>query len=382
MVTSDAVAHLLALLRIHGAPSTTDASAMWHAVSTCPGYDTLLQREGATLWLYRRLHDCGVSLDSTAGTTLRESAHQQLMFGLRVDDETLAVTRILRGAMIPFSPIKGPARRIAAGLYPYADARSTSDVDLLLPEARANDGYDVLVKHGYQPVGEPRVSRPEHFHLPGLMGPRGVAVELHTSTAPWLSPMEAWRRQSNAPDPVRWEGHEFEISNATELLWHGMAHAFIDGAEGFRIRTFLDGAVVMASGRSIDWSCIRQRIAAGEIRGAESGAAVPPRLLRRWIATAGMLAGIAAPADLAVDHEYPIARLLHWKLLVLRANVGRAGRERLIEEAVRSEVGMSLTPSHRGDTARVRVRRHVATASARGLYVGWRATLGSTRGTQ
>ncbi|MBA2293104.1 MAG: nucleotidyltransferase family protein [Gemmatimonadales bacterium] len=379
---SDAVAHLLELLRIRGAPSTTDASAMWHAVSACPEYDTLLQREGATLWLYRRLHDCGVTLDSAAGATLRQSAHQQLMFGLRVDDETLAVTRILRGATIPFSPIKGPARRIAAGLYPYADARSTSDVDLLVPEARAIDAYDALVQHGYQPVGNPRQSRPEHFHLPALMGQRGVAVELHTSTAPWLSPTEAWRRQSNAPDTIRWEGQDFEISNATELLWHGMAHAFIDGADGFRTRTFLDGAVVMASGRSIDWTCITQRITAGEIRGAESGAAVPPRLLRRWIATAGMLAGVAAPAEFALDGEYPIARLFHWKSLVLRANVGRAARERLIEEAVRSEVGMLLTPSHPGDPAWVRLRRRVATASARGLYVGWRATLGSARGAQ
>ncbi len=379
-MTPDAVAHLLALLRIRGAPSTTDASAMWHAVSACPEYSTLLQREGAALWLYRRLHDCGVSLDSEAGATLRESAHQQLMFGLRVDDETLAVTRILRDATIPFSPIKGPARRIASGLYAYADARATSDVDVLVPEARANDAYDALTKHGYQPVTETGPARPEHFHLPGLIGQRGVAVELHTSTAPWLSPMEAWRRQSNAPDTIRWEGQEFAISNATELLWHGMAHAFIDGADGFRLRTFLDGAAVMASGRSIDWTCITQRIVAGEIRDAETATAVPPRLLRRWMATAGMLAGVAAPADFVRDGEYPIARVLHWKSMVLRVNVGRAARDRLIEEAVRSEVGMSLTPSRRGDPAWVRVRRRIATVSARVLYVGWRATPGSTPG--
>lgn len=376
-MTAEAVAQLLALLRLRGGPSASDASTMWQALSPCSELGTLLQREGATLWLYRRLHDCGVSLDSAAGAALRRSAHEQLMFGLRVDGETLAVTLILRGATIPSSPIKGPARRIAAALYPYADARSTSDVDLLVPEAKANDAYDVLVKHGYQPVRDPRLSRPEHFHLPALIGPRGVAVELHTSTAPWLSPIEAWRRQANAPDTIRWEGHDFEISGATELLWHGMAHAFIDGAEGFRIRTFLDGAVVIASGRSIDWTCISQRIAAGEILDAESGAAVSPRLLRRWIATAGTLAGVAVPADFAVNGEYPIARMLQWKSLVLGARVGRASRERLIEECIRSEAGMSLTPAHRGTSAWRRGRRRAATALARAGYVGWRAVLGA-----
>ena len=69
-MTSDAVAHLLALLRLRGGPSATDARAMWQALSACAGFDTVLQREGATLWLYRRLHDCGVALDSTAGATL------------------------------------------------------------------------------------------------------------------------------------------------------------------------------------------------------------------------------------------------------------------------------------------------------------------------
>lgn len=379
-MTPDIVTDLLRLLRLHGTPSVTEATAIWESVSGCAEHEALLQREGATLWLYRRLHDCGVSLAAPPGAALRESAHKQLMFGLRVDHETLAVASILRGEGIPFSPIKGPARRIAVTLYPYADARATADVDLLVPEARAHDAYDALTKHEYHPVAEPGTDETEHFHLPALMGPRGVAVELHTSTAPWLSPAEAWRRQSDAPDDVRWEGQEFAVSNATELLWHGMAHAFIDGAEGFRLRTFLDGAVVIASGQSIDWSRITQRIAAGEIRGAESGTAVPPRLLKRWIATAAMLAGVAVPAGFAPDGEYPIARLLHWKSLVLGAGVGRAARERLIEEAVRSEVGMALTPPHGGDPSWVRARRRVATGSARGFYVGWRATLGSARG--
>ncbi len=379
-MTSDPAGQLLSLLRLRGGPLTDEAGAMWRALSASRGYDGVVQREGATLWLYRRLHDRGVPLDSPAGAMLRQSAHEQLMLGLRVDGETRAVAMILRTAAIPFVPIKGPARRIAAGLYPYADARATSDVDVLVAEARVREAFDTLVKHGYQPAIDPKLSRAEHFHLSPLMGERGVAVELHTSTAPWLTPSDAWQRQSNDFDTIRWEGQDFVISGATELLWHGMAHAFIDGADGFRLRTFLDGAVVIASGRSIDWACLAQRIAAGEIREAERGTAVPARQLKRWIATAGMLAGVAVPAEFAADGQYPVARMLHWKSLVLHAGVGRAARERLVEEAVRSETGMSLTPSPQGASTWVRGRRRVATALARAGYASWRAALSAPRG--
>lgn len=312
------------------------------------------------------------------GGVLRQAAHEQLLRGLRVDEEIRAVAEMLRDGGIRFAVIKGPARRIAAELYPYADARSTSDVDLLVPEAQGREAWQILVDRGYERATEPEPWQADHFHLPPLWNQRRVAVELHTSTAPWLTPSESWERESTDCDTARQDGIEFEIASATELLWHGMAHAFIDGAEGFRLRTFLDGAVVIGSQRPIDWSRIEHRITGGEIRDGERGGAVSPRLQRRWIATAGVLAGIAVPEEFAVDGCYPLSRILRWKALALQAAIGRAARERLLEEGIRSETGMALTPSPADASRWAGRRRRIASAAARAGYIGWRTLRGGS----
>ncbi len=376
-MTSSAVSRLLMVLQLRGTPTSADTAALWRDLTSCRGLVQLIEGEGATLWLYRRFHDLQQPLDGAPGPALRQSAHTGLLQGLRIDGELRTVAAILRAAGLPFAPIKGPARRIAKDAYAYADARSTSDVDLLLPAGRVRAAWDMLVRHGYRPAGDGSASGTDHFHLPPLLGPADVAVELHSSTMPWLDPAEAWQRHAIEGETMSWEGDQYTISCATELLWHGLAHAFIDGAEGFRLRTFLDGAVIIGSERAIDWPRVAGRIARGEIRGAEGGAAVPPVMLHRWIATAAMLAGAAVPDEFTAAGRFPLARILRWKLMVIRSSAGRAGRQRLIEEAVRSELGMALTPTPRGASPLVRGRRRVATALARAGYGAWRAAHGN-----
>jgi hypothetical protein len=193
------------------------------------------------------------------------------------------------------------------------------------------------------------------------------------STSPWITPAEAWRRATQHADDVEWGGSSFQIGNATELLWHGMSHSFVDGSIGFRLRTFLDGAVILASGRAVDWSIIEHRIAGDEVRIAESEQVVSPTLQWRWIATAALLAGVAVPRAFEECKPFPIARLLQWKAMSRRMNVGRAMHGRLVEEATRAEFGMPLTPSHDNDSAIARGRRRFATTAARVGYLGWRA---------
>ncbi|MGH7592715.1 MAG: nucleotidyltransferase family protein, partial [Gemmatimonadales bacterium] len=205
-MTSNQARSLLALLRLDGGPSRDEARAMWLALAGCPVLELLLRLEGATLWLYRRLHDLGVPTAPPLGAVLREAAHQQLMFGLRVDEETRAIAEILRDGGIRVVMIKGPARRLAAKLYPYADARSTSDVDLLVPERQDRGAWQLLVGRGYERATEPEPWQAGHFHLPPLWNRRRVAVELHTSTAPWLTPSEAWRRVLADRDMVSQDG--------------------------------------------------------------------------------------------------------------------------------------------------------------------------------
>lgn len=364
---------LLELLRVRGIRAGVDGGAAWRAVSADPGLPGLLRLEGAELWLYRRIASEGLPLDCAAGQALRQAAHRDALRCMRVDEETEAVSRALTEARIPFALIKGPARRAAARLYPYADARSTSDVDLLLPEAEAPRAHALLQAKGYQPATDPADAPADHFHLVPLWNARRVAVEMHTSTSPWLAPSEAWRRETEQADTVEWAGQTLQIGRATELLWHAMVHAFIDGPGGLRLRAFLDGAVILASDRPVDWSEITRRIVSAEIRNPETGCAIPPRMLYRWIATSAELAGVEQRAEFATVGPFPLVRLLHWRSPLLRRASGRAARGRLLEEASRSVLGMGITPSPPGTATWPRVRRHAASCAARLAYLGWTA---------
>ena len=371
MPAADA-ALVLDLLRLRGGPDAGSVAEAWLRASGNPILPALLRLEGAELWLYRRLRELKLSSEPALAEALRAAAHGDALLGLRVDEETEAVAGILTGAGIPFSLIKGPARRAAAARYPFADARSTCDVDLLVPEAVAEPAWAALTAAGYEPV-DPSGTPDEHFHLPPLWTARRVAVELHTSTSAWVAPAEAWRRVTDGADVVQWAGRGVPVGSATELLWHGLSHAFMHGGDGVRLRTFLDGASILASGHAIDWSVVESRIDGGEVRNPESGAAFRPRELRRWIATAGMLAGVDVPPAMSRDGRCPLTQLLRWRSMALGAPVGRAGRGRLLEEAARSEFGMPLTPTLPHQSRYRWVRRFVASAAARAAYVGWRA---------
>ena len=363
---------ILDLLRLRGGPDAAAVAEAWKRASADPMLATLLRLEGAELWLYRRLRTLGLTSDPALAEALRTAAHRDALIGLRVDEETEAVAGILTGAGIPFSLIKGPARRAAASLYPFADARSTSDVDLLVPEARGDEAWQALAAAGYVAV-DPEGTPDEHFHLPPLWSARRVAVELHTSTSAHVTPADAWRRATDGADTVTWAGRTLSVGSATELLWHGLSHAFMHGGDGVRLRTFLDGAAILASGRAIDWAVIESRIASGEVRNPESDALVQPRELRRWIATSALLAGVEVPAAITSDGRCPLAQLLRWRTLALGAPIGRAGRGRLLEEAARCEFGMSLTPTLAHQSRLRWARRFVASAAARAVYIGWRA---------
>ena len=363
---------ILQLLQLRNGPDGGSVAEAARGLGAGPELVPLLALEGAELWLYRRLRTLGVAVHPALGDALRVAAHRDALIGLRVDEETEAVVGVLDGAGIPFALIKGPARRAAASLYPFADARSTSDVDLLVPEARGGEAWAALTAAGYEPV-DPGTTPEDHFHLLPIWSARRVAVELHTSTSGWVTPAEAWRRATEGADTVEWAGHTLRIGSATELLWHGLTHAFMHGGDGMRLRTFLDGAAILASGRAIDWNVVEERIVSGEARDPETGRIVRPRQLRRWLSTAAILAGAEVPPGIAAAGRYPLARLLRWRALALGAPVGRSARGLLLDEAARHEFGFSFAPILATQSRLNLARRTVASAAARAAYVSWRA---------
>lgn len=363
---------LLRILRLHARvePGTdADVARLERLRHLVP----LLEAEGGVVWLHRRLHDAGLAAQHTLQATLRPVARQHLARALRVDAATARVLEVFAAHQVPVIAIKGPARRIAAGHYPYADARSTTDVDLLVEGGAAQGAWELLLREGYVPIAGGSHERAAHYHLPGLLGPEHVAVELHRSTSRHVSAEEAWARQSTGGDVVTWQHIACRVPSATELLWHAVTHSFVDESLGLRLRNFLDGAVIIASGRTIAWDTIRQRIAAGEVHHGDEGAVAPPARVHRWLATAAALAGTAIPDDFLRDGTIPLARLLTWKHVVLGSPIRGAARSRLLDEAVRVEAGLGFIPPYHTDRWPVRLRRRLAASAARAGYLGWRA---------
>lgn len=364
------ITRLLDLLRLETAASASELSAAWLELASEPGIVALVAQEGAEVWLYRRLRQVGVANDDPSIGTLRASAHRSVVRGLRVDDETVAALARLDEAEVPVALIKGQARRAATALYPWADARSISDVDLLVRSDHAQRAWDILVAGGYTFAVDPARSYADHHHLPPIIGSRKVAVEIHTSTSPGVPPLEAWRRTTAVSDPVTWSGRSLRVPCATELLWHAVDHAFVQGpAAATRLRALLDGAAILSSGREIDWDLIRHRMA-GEVREADSGELATPAKMSQWLAAAAELGGVALPASFSGTRPLPIEALVRWRQIVRGAF---AGQPHLIEEASRCEMNATWSPVPPTTPAWKRARRTLAAAAARACYRTWRA---------
>jgi hypothetical protein len=228
------------------------------------------------------------------------------------------VARTLDRLGIPGVFMKGTARRLVADRYPLADARRTSDVDVLVPLQRAWDLWYELRRQGYERTNLTKPPRPEHHHLPALMNDRRVGVEIHTTHARGIDPGVSWQRHfTNGATAVR-SGVTFRVPSATELLWTATAHALLIPDLAFFLVRLLDTALVWASGAAIDWDEVARRLDAKEI--VDGGAAAA------WLGAARVLAGQELPAALVGRvTPYDLSRELRLRFAVLRRVAVPAG---------------------------------------------------------
>ena len=330
----------------------------------------LVRWEGASQWLLRRLRERGGGLDDAppgrliAG--LRKVATEEQARAILIDADTQELERYLAERGVPSVLIKGQARRAAAARFPCADARATLDVDVLLPAQDVPRVWSDLRARGWPLATVPEATPLGHYHPPPLRGPMGTAVELHSSTGPAVAPQEAWRRANDGAAELAWGGMKVRIPSATELLWHGLAHAVSGGPSGFRLRHFLDGASILAADTELDWERIAARLGAG--------AECDPWRARAWLRAAATLATCDVPAAAhGACAPFELARALAWRLGILsRVGNGRlAGR--LLEEGTRRELGLGAAPVVRGTGLIRQTRRWVAGRAARLVYAAWRA---------
>ncbi|HEX9631369.1 MAG TPA: nucleotidyltransferase family protein [Gemmatimonadales bacterium] len=346
-MTGQASDLLLETLRLRPGSSGPDLRCAWRAART-ESLAALVAFEGCSLWLYRRLTELGAlaGVEPAFAAWLARSARRIAARNLLVDAQRDAVVAILNELECPHVLLKGAGRRLVTHLYPYADARATGDVDVLLPVDRAQEAWDRLRAAGFAAPPHVRPTHAMHHHLTPLANERPVCVEIHTSTARGLPAREAWARMTIDALPVQHERRTTRVASATELLWHAVAHAFAaPPATAFRLRFLLDAAVVWTGGEALDWTRIERRLDGGELP--------TPRLARRWLGAAAWLAGRAAPARvIGTEPPFALHHLLRWQLDVCRALAWGPGswsrapvsrlRRLLIEEATRASVGVPI----------------------------------------
>ena len=160
------------------------------------------------------------------------------------------------------------------------------------------------------------------------------------------------------------------------MLWHAVSHAMQDETAGFRLRYYLDAAVVLASGRAIHWETITERMCGPEIPDRELAAV--------WLLGAAELAGAArkeieratppGPGARLLSPGSPVPLMLAWRLAVF-GGWPRASRwrEKLLDEGARAQLGMPQARLASSRSVLVAARRRAATLAARGVYHLWRA---------
>ena len=327
------------------------------ATADTRGLAELINFEGCALWLLRRVRQIGVAqtLDARLGALLAQRARDIAARNLLVDAETEAVLRFLAARAVPCVLLKGAARRALADRYPFAEARPTNDIDLLVPAAVAPAVWADLRAQGYDLVHPGRPPRPRHHHLPGLFGRAGVAVEIHTSVAPGIPADETWQRIRSTAITVERFGVPTLVPSVTELLWDGTMHAVRAGPKGFRLHHLLAVAGIGGDAPE-ELREVRARLPSGALASA-------------WLDGAAWLAGLGPQAPPA-----SLSRALRWRLALLRhLPLAQRMLSPLADEASRLEFG--LLPSPRGGLTRG--FGPLGVALMRNAYRCWRVALAS-----
>ncbi len=345
--------------RWHDARVTRDAAAIaaWAAW------------EGTELWLRARLAELDVNVPPVLAESLRVASVRAHQGHAAIDAEGARVAALLGGAGVPLFLIKGLARRaiLPQRLLP---TRSTTDVDLLVPEPDAATAWQTLRAAGYEPLAvAPGAAPPRgemwgdsRHHLRPLARAGGPAVEVHVSTSWELAADSAWQRMSAAPRDASWCGVPVRVPSATEMAWHAYTHAKLETPEAWRLWFWLDGAVTLAQ-PGIQWTTFTERLMLPE--------APPPGQGLRWLGAAAQLAGVTLPPALAAREPYPLRRMLEWRLGAFRT-FGRAVRSKLVDEATRMEAGLGYARLS-GGALPLHLRRRLASMAARMAYAVWSA---------
>ena len=142
--------------------------------------------------------------------------------------ELITITNRLNSMGVEPLLLKGAICLLLPGQFPGAGSRVISDLDLLLPNGRAEEMLGSMVELGY--AHDPNMDLDwfkDHFHLPPLYHPEnGVRLELHTGLCrrrdkPVLDIRRIWRNAR----PVEFSGACALVPDHYSRMLHNVVHA-------------------------------------------------------------------------------------------------------------------------------------------------------------
>ncbi len=366
---ADLVNLLIRALTLEGALREADVASI--SALSDPAAAELVAREGAATWLHRRLRSSGAGhIEGTLPAAIRASAIQHAAAALRVDNAAVEALDALRSADIEVVLLKGLAYRAVAREYPFVDARSSFDVDLLVAESAAQGAWNALCAHGFEPAPAPAVAPPPgHHHLPGLWSAQCVTIELHTSTSRGRVPAEAWRRIRTGAQLRAWNGRQVLVPPATELLWHAVEHSCTHGADGFTLKQFLPGVALLSVSGAVDPDEVERRLSSEQLFETSKPLPVHKSVLEHWLSIASALADLRQRPRSWNGGETLLRRLLLWRLALIRRLPEHSRLYPfLLEQGTRTEMGLAGAYTTTHPALRSRAQHLAVAVLARAMY--------------
>ncbi|MFN7835850.1 MAG: nucleotidyltransferase family protein [Burkholderiaceae bacterium] len=188
--------------------------------------------------LHKRLSQSDIreALPDTVRQVFKVKYQRNSIRNLALYRELIRLTELLNAHGIPSLALKGAY--LARFAYPEPNIRWLRDLDLLVPEAQVQVAFDLLVSQGYRQAtgGHAHTHGETSKHLPMLIGPEGLAVELHlrllsphnADLVPVVPSHFAWDRLWSRRIERRVGETAVQFLCPTDLLLHLCLHATVE----------------------------------------------------------------------------------------------------------------------------------------------------------
>lgn len=234
--------------------------------------------------LHHRLQERTLHAPEKIAAKLKKWYQKSALRSLQVQAELVKLHKLFAAAGIHFIALKGSY--LATSVYPSTALRPMRDIDLLLPEKEIRAGYQLLLAAGYahppEYIGDPEAILKQGKHLPPLLSPSRIMVELHNKV---LHP-EDWPGEDFTADPNFWQrcvttdiaGKHFQVMSDTDLLLHLIIHAAFDHKFNNGPLLFPDIAFLLRN-KPIDWDFFWKKTEKG---GGKDGCALVLHMIKYY----------------------------------------------------------------------------------------------------